>query len=159
MHRLFALFFLVALAGCGSEANRLYGSMSQVWGNLDFNRVQIIRSAGSSADDVSVSIEYQRLSGQNVSAKVAKLTVQVGDLAQMAGNPVDLTEVVHGLPRGTLQRVESTTTDYLLQVGNIQFDQEPVAGANLSGKFHTTLDDPAAGRTLNGDFQAKVEAL
>jgi hypothetical protein len=54
-----------------------------------------------------------------------------------------------------LQRVESTTTDFPLQVGLVHFNQEPVAGTNLSGSFHTTLADPA-GRTLNGDFQATV---
>jgi hypothetical protein len=54
--------------------------------------------------------------------------------------------------------VESTTTDFPLQVGKIHFDQEPVANADITGLFRTTLADPA-GRTLNGDFQAKVEAL
>jgi hypothetical protein len=117
--------------------------------SLDFSRVQIFRVSDQ------VSIEYQRVSGQSIQAKVAKLTVVVGDLANLAGNDVDLTEIVGGLPRGTLQRVESTTTDFPLQVGLVHFNQEPVAGTNLSGSFHTTLADPA-GRTLNGDFQATV---
>jgi hypothetical protein len=152
MRRWFALLVVLGLASCGDAANRLYGSVSQIY-KLDFNRVQILRQGGE------VSIEYQRLSGDSISAKVAKLTVQVGDLANIAGHDVDLTELAGGLPRGTMQRVEPTgTTDFALQVGNVHFDQEPTAGTDLSGKFHTTLADPA-GRTLNGDFQAKVEAL
>ena len=147
---LLTLLFACGLASCGGDSNRLYGSVSQIY-KLDFDRVQIIRVLSE------VSVEYQRLSGQNISAKVAKLTVRVDDLANLAGNDVDLTEVVGGLPRGTLQRVETTTTDFPLQIGTVHFDQEPVAGVDLSGKFHTTLADPA-GRTLNGDFKAKVEA-
>jgi hypothetical protein len=104
-----------------------------------------------------VSIEYQRVSGGNVAAKVAKLTVRIGDLANLAGNEINLSETIAGLPRGTLQRVESTTTDFPLETGTVRFDQEPKVGTNLSGSFHTTLSEPA-GRTLNGDFQAKVEA-
>jgi hypothetical protein len=75
----------------------------------------------------------------------------------MAGNDIDLTENVAGLPRGTLQRVETTTTDFPLKVGTVHFNQEPVAATDLGGWFHTTLSEPD-GRTLNGDFQAKVEA-
>jgi hypothetical protein len=153
MHRfLLALLFAGGLsAGCGKDANRLYGSVSQVY-SLDFDRVQIVRI------DDQVAVEYQRMSGSAVQAKVAKLTVIVGDLANLAGNEIDLTETARGLPRGTLQRVEATTTtDFPLEVGNVRFNQDPVAGTDLGGSFHTTLADPA-GRTLNGDFQAKVEA-
>ncbi len=155
MRRLLLGMFLVGgLAACGEDANRLYGSMSQVY-PLDFDRVRIVRQVSASSDEVA--IEYLRNSDQ---ARVAKLTVIVGDLANLAGNEIDLTETVGGsggLPRGTLSRVESTTTLFTLERGNVRFDQEPTVGTNLSGTFHTTLADPA-GRTLNGDFQAKVEA-
>jgi hypothetical protein len=144
---LFASILVSGLAACSNEPNRLYGSMSQIY-SLDFNRVQILRIGDQ------VSIEYQRTSDQ---AQVAKLTVTVGDLANLAGNDVNLTELVGGLPRGTLERVESSTTDFPLKVGTVHFNQEPVAGTNLSGSFHTTLSDPD-GRTLNGDFQANVVA-
>jgi hypothetical protein len=53
--------------------------------------------------------------------------------------------------------VESSTTDFPLETGTVRFDQEPAVGTNLSGSFHTMLAEPT-GRTLNGDFQAKVEA-
>jgi hypothetical protein len=147
---LLASILACGLGACSNEPNRLYGSVSQIY-SLDFSRVQIFRVKDQ------VSVEYQRLSGQIVQAKIAKLTVLVGDLANLAGNQIDLTEMVGGLPRGTMQRVESTTTDFLLKVGNVRFNQEPVAGANLSGTFHTTLADPD-GRTLNGDFEATVVA-
>jgi hypothetical protein len=70
-----------------------------------------------------------------------------------------MTELVNGQPRGTVQRVESGgTTDFPMTVGKIHFDQEPVGGADIKGLFRTTLADPD-GRTLNGDFQTKVQAL
>ena len=149
--RLLAFILACGLSACSDEPNRLYGSLSQVY-SLSFDRVQIFRVGDQ------VSIEYQRTSGKTIQAKVAKLTVSVGDLANLAGNDVDLTEKVGGLTRGTLQRVEETsTTDFPLKVGTVQFKQEPVAGTNLSGTFHTTLAEPD-GRTLNGDFEASVVA-
>jgi hypothetical protein len=151
---LLALFLTCGLAACGEDSNRLYGSMSQVY-TLSFDRVRIIRISDQvTVTSNQVAVEYLRNSDQ---AKVAKLTVIVGGLANMAGNEIDLTEMVEGLPRGTVQRIEKVTTDFPLQVGNVRFNQEPVAGTNLSGSFHTTLSDPA-GRTLNGEFDAKVEA-
>ena len=143
--RIFWLAVLSLIASCGDPPNKLTGSMSQVY-KLDFDRVQIVRVGNE------VSVEYQRTSD---GAKVAKLTVQVGDLSNLAGNDIVLTELVGGLPRGSIQRVETSTTMFPLKVGTAHFDQEPTAGTNLSGWFHTTLSD---GRTLNGDFQAKVEA-
>jgi hypothetical protein len=149
-----ALLLACGLAACGEESNRLYGSMSQVY-PLSFDRVRIIRISDQvSITSNQVAVEYLRDSDQ---AKVAKLTVIVGNLANMAGNEIDLTEKVEGLPRGTVQRIESGTTDFPLEVGNVRFNQEPEVGTDLSGSFHTQLSDPA-GRTLNGDFQAKVEA-
>jgi hypothetical protein len=148
--RLFGLAVLFLLAGCGDPPNKLTGSMSQIY-KLDFDRVQIVRVGNE------VSVEYQRTSNGAVAAKVAKLTVQVGDLSNLAGNDIDLTELVAGLPRGSIQRVETTTTVFPLKVGTAHFDQEPTAGTELSGWFHTTMSEPD-GRTLNGDFQAKVEA-
>ena len=150
--RQFLLVSILAcsLGACSNEPNRLYGSVSEIY-SLDFNHVQILRVSDQ------VSIEYQRVSGQSIQAWVAKLTVVVGDLANLAGNDVDLTELAGGLPRGTMQRIEGTTTDFPLKAGTVRFNQEPVAGANLSGSFHTTLADPD-GRTLNGDFQATVVA-
>jgi hypothetical protein len=149
---LLASILACSLGACSSSPNRLYGSMSQIY-SLDFDRVQIFRIGDQ------VSIEYQRLSGQDTQAKVAKLTVVVGDLANLAGHDVDLTAPVgSGLPRGTLQRVESGTTEFPLKVGTVRFNQEPVAGTDLSGTFHTTLANPD-GRTLNGNFEADVVAL
>jgi hypothetical protein len=84
-----------SLVACGEDENRLYGSFPLVY-SLDFDPVQIIRVGDQ------VSVEYQRMSGQNIEAEVAKLIVIVGDLANLAGNEVDLTEKVGGLPRGTI---------------------------------------------------------
>jgi hypothetical protein len=145
---LFVPFFL--FAGCGDPANRLYGSLSQDDYPLDFDKVQ----ATLVGDQVTIA--YLRSSG----AKTAKVTVSIGDIQPVAGMDIDMTSPgVNGLPRGTVQRVEAGgTTDFPLKVGKIHFNQEPVANADISGLFRTTLANPD-GRTLNGNFQAKVEAL
>ena len=140
---------LLFLASCGDSPNRLYGSVSQVY-PLDFNSVQATLVGGE------VSIEYLRTSG----AKTAKVTVSIGDIQPVAGTDIDMTQLLpNGLPRGTVQRVDSGgTIDFPLKIGKIHFNQEPVANADITGSFRTTLADPA-GRTLNGNFQAKVQAL
>jgi hypothetical protein len=147
---------LLLLASCSDSPNRLYGSMSQVY-PLDFNSVRLTLVGDQ------VSVEYQRMSGQTVLGMTAKVTVSIGDIQPVAGNDIDMTSLVNGLPRGTVQRVESDgTTDFTLQVGKIHFNQEPVADAEITGWFHTTVAADSAessSRTLNGNFQAKVEAL
>jgi hypothetical protein len=150
MRAAFLVVPVLFLANCGDPPNRLYGSVSQVF-SLDFNQVQAIRVGDE------VSVEYLRTSGQTLLAKTAKVTVSIGDIQPVAGTDIDMTEVANGLPRGTVQRVESTTTDFPMEIGKIHFDQEPIADADITGWFRTTLTDPA-GRTLNGNFQTKVEA-
>jgi hypothetical protein len=87
------------------------------------------------------------------------VTVSISDIQPVAGMDIDMTTQVNGQPRGTVQRVDSGgTIDFPLQLGKIHFNQEPVANADITGWFRTTLTDPA-GRTLNGNFQAKVQAL
>lgn len=153
MRAAFLVVPVLFLANCGDPPNRLYGSVSQVF-SLDFNQVQAIRVGDE------VSVEYLRTSGQTLLAKTAKVTVSISDIQPVAGQDIDLTELLpNGLPRGTVQRVDSGgTIDFPLQIGKIHFNQEPVANADITGSFRTTLADPA-GRTLNGNFQAKVQAL
>jgi hypothetical protein len=148
---------LLFLASCGDPPNRLYGSMSQVY-PLDFNTVRATLVGDQ------ISIEYLRMSGQTTMGMTAKATVSIGDIQPVAGNDIDMTELLaSGLPRGTVQRVESDgTTDFALLAGKIHFNQEPVANADITGWFHTTLSTDSAdttNRTLNGNFQTKVEAL
>jgi hypothetical protein len=148
---LFVVPFLL-FAGCGDPPNRLYGSVSQVY-SLDFDTTKALRVGDQ------VSIEYLRMSGETMLAMPVKVTVSIGDFQQVAGADIDMTELVGGLARGTVQRVETGTTDFSLRIGKIHFDQEPVADADITGWFRTTLENPAAGRTLNGNFQAKVQSL
>jgi hypothetical protein len=141
---------LLAAAACGGDdANKLYGSMSEVY-DLGFDSVGLVRQ------DQSISIEYVRGSGA-AAGKTAKLVVNLAGIVNVAGTSIDLTEMQGGSPRGTLQRVQSVTTDYEIQRGTVQFDQAPEPGADVTGHFYTTLVNPA-GRTLNGDFSAKVTA-
>ena len=149
MRAAFLLVSFLLLPNCGASPNRLFGSVSELYG-LDFDNVRAIRVGDA------VSIEYLRTSGA-----MTKVTVSIGDIQPVAGTDIDMTApVASGLPRGTVQRVEyGGTTDFQLKVGRIHFNQEPVADADLVGSFRTTLADPAEGRTLNGNFQAKVEAL
>ncbi len=138
---------MFSCVGCGSgdDANRLFGSASDVY-DLSFDRVQASRIADY------LTVEY--LKG---SEKTVKLVTNLAGFTALAGKTVDLTESVGGLPRGTLQRVQATTTDFELQLGTLELDQEPTVGTELVGRFRTTLVSPA-GRTLNGDFKAQVVA-
>ncbi len=155
-----SLLLACGLAGCGSDANSLKGSMSQVY-SLKFDEVKILRLGDVGREEVS--IEYLTMQGGRVTSFVAKLTVQIGDLVNMAGNKIDLTEMgPKGLPRGTLERIDatSTSTDFPLKSGNVEFDEEPVIGTELSGRFYTTVRTDVltegAERTLNGEFKSTV---
>lgn len=141
---------LLASAACSDDENKLSGSMSQVY-DLGFDRVDLIRQGDS------ISVEYVRGDGPGA-GKTAKLVVNLAGIAEVGGKSIDLTEVVGGAPRGTLQRVQSVTTDYPIQRGTIVFDQAPDPGAEVSGHFNTTVSNPA-GRTLNGEFSAKVTTV
>ena len=134
---------LLAGAACASEDNKLTGSMSEVY-KLDFDSVALVRQGDF------ISVEYLSSAG-----KTAKLVVNLKGLAKVEGTTIDLTEIVGGSPRGTLQRVQSVTTDYQIQRGTVQFDQPPDPGVEVAGRFYTTLVNPA-GRTLNGEFKATV---
>lgn len=143
---------VLALLGvaCSSDSdNTLSGSMSQVY-DLGFDSVSLVRQGSS------ISVEYLRGSGP-AAGKTAKLVVNLANLAKTSGVAIDLTEIVEGSPRGTLQRVQQVTTDYPIQRGTIQFDQDPDPGVEVTGHFSATLSNPA-GRTLNGDFSGKVTA-
>ena len=151
-----ALLFACGLAGCGGDDNTLKGSMSQVY-SLKFDDVQILRVGD--ADKAQVSIEYLRMEGKQIASFVAKLTVQVGDIMTMAGAEIDLTtKGPNGLARGTLERIESTATEFSIKIGTATFDQEPTALTNLSGKFFTTVATEEGDRSLNGTFKAEVQA-
>lgn len=155
----YALLFacgVCGLAGCGGDDNSLKGSMSEVF-SLKFDQVRIERVGAAGREEVS--IKYLRMKGKVVDAIVAKLTVQVGGLREDGWREIDLlTPGPNSLPRGTLQRIETTgTTDFSLKLGTVQFDQEPLPDTNLSGHFYTTVETELAERTLNGDFKAKVE--
>lgn len=140
---------LLGVACSSDSGNSLSGSMSQVY-DLGFDSVNLVRQGSS------ISVEYLRASGTSA-GKTAKLVVNLANLAKVSGVAIDLTEVIDGSPRGTLQRVQQVTTDYPIQRGTIQFDQDPDPGAEVTGHFSTTLSNPS-GRTLNGDFSGKVTA-
>jgi hypothetical protein len=153
----FALLFSCGLIGCGGEDNTLKGSMSQVY-SLKFDEVEISRVGAPGKEEVSV--KYLAKDGERITSYPAKLTVQVGNLASMAGADLDLKQTgPNGLPVGTLERIatDSTATAFPLKVGTVKFDQEPVVGTDLSGKFFTTVVTEDGDRTLNGTFKAKVQ--
>ena len=140
------LGLLLCLAGCGSAKNRLFGSVSEAY-NLDFDSVQ-----ASTVGEYLV-IEYLKGGG-----KVAKLAVNLTGLTVQPGQEIDLKATVGSGVRGTLQRIVEATIELPIERGTLVLDQTPTAGGLLSGRFRTTLSSPS-GRTLNGDFEAKLTAL
>jgi hypothetical protein len=153
----FALLVAFGVCGCGEDDSTLKGSMSQVY-SLKFDEVEISRVGAPGKEEVSV--KYLCKDGERITSYPAKLTVQVGDLTSMAGAELDLKRIgPNGLPVGTLERIatDSTATAFSLKIGTVKFDQEPVVGTNLSGKFFTTVVTEDGDRTLNGTFKAKVQ--
>lgn len=146
--RAFALSLLVvATAACGSDSNRLYGSASEVY-DLSFDTVEVSK--------VSTFLVIEYLKG---TAKVMKCTVDLAGLTVTPGQPIDLLALSAGIPRGTLQRIVQSTIDIPIQSGTLTLDSVPTGGAELTGRFRTTLPSAtggAAGRTLNGDFDEVV---
>lgn len=146
--RALALSLLVcAAAACGSEPNRLYGSADEIY-DLSFDSVAVSK--------VSSYLVIEYLKG---TAKVLKCTVDLAGLTVTPGQAIDLLQLSSGVPRGTLQRVVQSTIEIPIQYGTLTLDGVPVAGVELSGSFRTTLPSTtggAAGRTLNGDFDAVV---
>ena len=139
----------VAVAGCGSSANSLFGSISAEY-SLDFDSTQI------NTTTPFLVISYIRSSGPV--GKPAKLSVDLSGVNVTAGSPIDLTMLVGNAPRGTLQRIESTTINFPIKTGTIVLDEAPKANANLSGHFNATLSMPD-GRTLDGTFSGTVVPL
>jgi hypothetical protein len=137
-------------AGCGSSSNSLSGSVSEIYA-LDYDSVAI------SLLDTFLIIEYNK--GPDGSAgKAAKLSVDMTGLTVMPNVSIDLTQVVQGNPRGTLQQILGTSVDFPMMIGTLVLSGTPTAGQDLSGNFHATLSNPM-GRTLNGNFSATVKQL
>jgi hypothetical protein len=145
VHWVLAALALPCLS-CSSNANKLYGSMSQIY-DLSFNRVNIVLE-GSSA-----SIEYV----DNSSGDPAVLIVDFANIQNVAGSSIDLTQLDSGQPRGVLQRISNVTTDFPIERGTVTFDQVPQVGSQLTGTFDITVTLPA-GYTLDGNFSATVTA-
>jgi hypothetical protein len=144
------LVLIALLAGCGDSQNQLTGSVSEIYA-LDFDSVSV------SLLDQFLIIEYDKGPGGSA-GKAAKLAVDMTGISAMAGTQIDLTQVVAGNPRGTLQQILGTTVDFPLMLGTLTVNQAPVANKELSGHFSTTLSMPM-GRTLNGTFDATVKQL
>jgi hypothetical protein len=138
---------VVATAACGSDPNRLYGSADEIY-DLSFDSVAVSK--------VSTYLVIEYLRG---TAKVLKCTVDLAGLTVSPGQPIDLLEQVANAPRGTLQRIVESTVEIPIQFGTLTLDGVPAGGVELTGRFRTTLPSVtggAAGRTLNGDFEAVV---
>ena len=144
------LLLITLLSGCGGSQNSLTGSVSEIYA-LDFDTVS------ASLLDQFLIIEYDKGPGGS-EGKAAKLSVDMTGITAMAGASIDLTQMVAGNPRGTLQQILGTTVDFPLMLGTLTVDEAPVAGKELSGHFSTTLSMPM-GRTLNGTFDATVKQL
>lgn len=142
---------LVLLAsGCGSEANRLSGSVKAAYGDLPFQRVEVLRQEYNN-QVVAYHVKYVDEKG-NIQVKVtANAPVQEGVPKDLLNNGGALSrEVVNGS-----QFPE-------MKLGNILFERLGDVGSLASGNFHVTFKaNPSAGLTtegtLSGDFSATLQ--
>ncbi|MFH0902696.1 MAG: hypothetical protein V2A73_18855 [Pseudomonadota bacterium] len=145
-----AVVSLGLLSSCGDEPNQLSGSLSEVY-DLEFDEVQAMLMG--SATDGFLVVEYLRDEG-----KAIKLSVNLEGLTITPGEKFSLTELVGGIPRGTMQQIADRTRDFPMDTGTLALDQPLTPGASLAGHFRTVLAEPK-GYSLNGDFSAVLEAI
>ncbi len=142
-----SLIIVIAIAGCGSGGNSLYGSLSEVY-DLGYDTVSV-SEIGS-----FIVIEYDLANG----GKTAKLSVDLNGLVPTAGEMITLTDLVDNSPRGTLERIVDMTIELPIQTGTLVLNDALTVGQSVSGHFATTLSNPN-GRTLDGDFKATLVKL
>ncbi|AKU92112.1 hypothetical protein [Vulgatibacter incomptus] len=126
---------------CGEDANRLAGSVSELY---DL-RVDDVRARRIEAD--VVTIEY--FHGENI---VAKVVAGVRGFRVGAAFP---------LRDGSVYRVTSPPTDFpdRVEAGAITFESGLNEGETVSGCFNARfLMDDGSQRTIRGAFETKLEA-
>ena len=133
---------LGASAGCGSSANKLEGSLSDVY-PLDFDTVdaQLVGSY--------LVVQYLRAAD---GGKTIKLSVDLTGYTVSPGAAIDLAAPgAASSHRGIFQRIVDANLDLPIATGTLTLDAVPAAAMHLGGSFGATFTMPA-GRSLHGDF-------
>ena len=144
---------LLGLGACGPHG--LEGSLTELL-SLRY------QSAVAQSDGMQATVRFQvpRGSGQDI---VLEVSAQVGDLNVVPYALIDLAETgPNGRERGVVSR--TVTGDPLhdfpsILRGALRFDANFPSGTSIPGAFTVTFNEGTsfgAGRTVYGDFQAKV---
>ena len=146
MRRL-AVFAAIVLATACGDGNSLEGSISDSF-SLDFDRVRIRKQAPE------LLIEYLKKHDGGTD-KVCKVVVNTEGMS-LGGNTN-----IRGptfLDRVTVTRVAATGGDFPdVDSGSMHFDTyEFRDGGDMKGRFDVLFVN---GRTLNGDFEGKVDTV
>lgn len=132
----------VGVSGCGGAANKLEGSLSDVY-PLDFDTVdaQLVGSY--------LVLQYVRASD---GGKTLKLSVDLTGYTVSPGAAIDLAAAgAASAHRGTFQRIVEANIELPIATGTLTLDAVPTANMHLGGSFGATFTMPA-GRSLHGDF-------
>jgi hypothetical protein len=142
------------LAGCGGK-HGLEGSLTELL-SLSYSDSSILFT------DAATSVRFTNPQGEGENT-VLNVSVAVADLQIVAHGDIDLTEQVEsGGQRGVITRNvlnDPHRSFPTLSRGNLRFESVPVPGTTVLGTFSVTFKectDFACGRTVYGDFTAKV---
>lgn len=147
---------MLVLCSCGPEEHRLEGSLTEVM-DLTWRKADVQQSQ----NELALRFVYPQGAGEDV---VLRVTASLLGTSVDAREPVDLAEPdALGNQRG---RVTRAVTDDPMQDfpaiarGELTFQKPVTPGTTVAGDIHITFvagTSAANGRTVFGDFEARVE--
>jgi hypothetical protein len=143
---------LVLLTRC-SGGNSLTGSVSQIFGSLNFNTVTVWRND----DAFQVSYDFTEFSDTDL---VIQLTVQLAGLDFSPGKTIDLAGTLNGAPRTTVTHIthgEGVVNLPPVAGGTLTLSSGGQPGVETSGSFSLSFvndGELGGGYTVSGGFDA-----
>ena len=144
---------LLLLTRC-SGGNALTGSVSQIFGSLQFNAVTVWRND----DAFQVSYYFTEFSNTDL---VVQVTVELSGLNFSPGKTIDLAGTVNGVPRTTvvhLDHAQGPVNLPLIKGGTLTLSSGGQPGEETTGSFSLSFvndtDQLGDGYTVSGSFDA-----
>jgi hypothetical protein len=148
---------LLLLTRC-SGGNALTGSISQIFGSLEFNSVTVWR------DDQAFQVSYYFTQFSQTDL-VLQLTVELAGLNFSPGKTIDLAGTVNGTPRTTvvhLDHAQGPVNLPAIKGGTLTLSSGGQPGEETSGSFNLSFvqgtEQVGNGYTASGSFDAVISS-